>query len=163
MPSATPLATAGKNLILTNLVCKAFHFLCGLQTLLHTHTRIILPPTSLLQRLQITFHGRRAVLGTRPAERQTHRTSFQAEGNTRQRGRAGNQEPTYGGHHDRRSLTEHGMCKIFVPSRRAGHTARGAQQPEAWEKPFPTFASSNTIRSPPRVQTSLQRGFQCLR
>lgn len=85
MPSVTPLATAGKNLILTNLVCKAFRFLCGLQTLLHTHTRIILTPISFLQRLQITFHGRRAVLGTRPTERKTHRTNFQAEGKARQK------------------------------------------------------------------------------
>lgn len=55
------------------------------------------------------------------------------------------------------------MGKISVSSRRAGRAAQGAEQPEAWEKPFPTFASSDTIRFPPRVQTSLQRGFQCLR
>lgn len=61
---------------------------------------------------------------------------------------------------------EDGLSETFVPSCRASQAAcwlqlRGAQLPgelllhaKVSEKPFPTFASNNTIRSPPRIKTS---------
>lgn len=134
----------------------------------------VLTPQTNVHRAQIAFHCRCAVLGSRPAKHEPHETGLQTEENAQKRGGAGNRAPTYGSYHDRSSLTEQGQCGIFVPSRWAGRAARclrlrGAQRPgelrrhaEPWEKPFPTFASCNTICSPPRVKTSQQRGFQRL-
>lgn len=40
--------------------------------------------------------------------------SFLIEESKKESRRAGNQEHTYGGHHDRNSLVKHGLCKNFI-------------------------------------------------
>lgn len=94
------------------------------QTNTHTHTR------------QSADHVSLPLRGARNAasETQAPQNEFSDRGKRTKRGKAGNQEPTYGSHHDRSSLMEHWLCEIFVPSRWAGRAAcclrlRGAQQP----------------------------------
>jgi len=42
------------------------------------------------------------------------KVSFLIEESKKESRRAGNQEHTYGGHHDRNSLVKHGLCKNFI-------------------------------------------------